>query len=393
MLLRDRPRRRTREKQGAATIAAVLDLPAAARTVDFTDSLRAGDVGDAAPALDAIAAGAPRRVLIAPADCRHGRAGLARPSRATATRARRSCSAAPSTGIAEVVAHAHGERRVPRHLADRRAGLPARASRRLRGQARLRARARRRRCRACSSKAGVAAERRSPRRSILPTPQSAGAASASRRRWGSTRRRQLQDGLWTIVGDTRRRRSRCVLLAAALERAQAGRSDAGGRLRRRRGRARCSAPPATPPYRAARASRADRGEAARSRRTARYARFRRLDARRTRAATTLSSPVITLPRSRRAAAARTAAAARAAARCSSRGTGVCIECGHGGGLERRASSARRGTLFTFTDDHVHESPDRAGGARRRRSRRRRPHLPAAHRLRRRRASRSTCRSS
>jgi len=30
------------EKQGAATIAAVLDLPAAVRTLDFTDTLRAG---------------------------------------------------------------------------------------------------------------------------------------------------------------------------------------------------------------------------------------------------------------------------------------------------------------------------------------------------------------
>src|SRR2546425_334914 len=42
------------EKQGAATIAAVLDLPATVRTLDFTDTLRAGTSAVLA-ALDALA--------------------------------------------------------------------------------------------------------------------------------------------------------------------------------------------------------------------------------------------------------------------------------------------------------------------------------------------------
>src|SRR5215470_3589668 len=58
------------EKQGAATIAAVLDLPATTRTLDFTDTLRAGTSAMLA-GIDALAAGA-RRVLVAAADCRLG---------------------------------------------------------------------------------------------------------------------------------------------------------------------------------------------------------------------------------------------------------------------------------------------------------------------------------
>src|SRR5215470_3782599 len=59
------------EKQGAATIAAVLDLPGTVRTLDFTDSLRAG-TSALLTALDAIAGGSARRVLIAAGECRLG---------------------------------------------------------------------------------------------------------------------------------------------------------------------------------------------------------------------------------------------------------------------------------------------------------------------------------
>src|SRR5262245_43935240 len=58
------------EKQGAATIATVLDLPRATRTIDFTDTLRAGTSALLA-GLDAIAGGA-KRVLVAAGDCRLG---------------------------------------------------------------------------------------------------------------------------------------------------------------------------------------------------------------------------------------------------------------------------------------------------------------------------------
>src|SRR5262245_16585627 len=59
------------EKQGAATIAAVLDLPATTRTLDFTDTLRAGTSALLA-ALDALAGGSARRVLVAAGECRLG---------------------------------------------------------------------------------------------------------------------------------------------------------------------------------------------------------------------------------------------------------------------------------------------------------------------------------
>src|SRR2546427_10213627 len=59
-----------REKQGAATIATVLDLPSATRTADFADTLRAGTSALLA-GLDTLAGGA-RRVLVAAGECRLG---------------------------------------------------------------------------------------------------------------------------------------------------------------------------------------------------------------------------------------------------------------------------------------------------------------------------------
>jgi hydroxymethylglutaryl-CoA synthase len=59
------------EKQGAATIAAVLDLPPTTRTLDVGSTLRAGTSAVLA-ALDAVAAGGAQRVLVTAADCRLG---------------------------------------------------------------------------------------------------------------------------------------------------------------------------------------------------------------------------------------------------------------------------------------------------------------------------------
>jgi len=63
-----------REKQSAATVSAVLDCPAGTRTADFTGSLRAATLGLQA-ALDAIAAGSAQRVLVCAGDCRTGEPG------------------------------------------------------------------------------------------------------------------------------------------------------------------------------------------------------------------------------------------------------------------------------------------------------------------------------
>src|SRR5262249_22277346 len=59
-----------REKQSAATVAAVLDAGSGVRTADFTDSLRAGTSALRA-ACDAIAGGA-KRALVCAGDCRMG---------------------------------------------------------------------------------------------------------------------------------------------------------------------------------------------------------------------------------------------------------------------------------------------------------------------------------
>src|SRR5206468_715227 len=59
------------EKQAAATIAAVLDLPATTRTLDLGDTLRAG-TSALLTALDAIAGGSARRVLVVAGECRLG---------------------------------------------------------------------------------------------------------------------------------------------------------------------------------------------------------------------------------------------------------------------------------------------------------------------------------
>lgn len=59
------------EKQGAVTIAAVLDLPPTTRTLDVGSTLRAGTSAVLA-ALDAVAAGGAQRVLVTAADCRLG---------------------------------------------------------------------------------------------------------------------------------------------------------------------------------------------------------------------------------------------------------------------------------------------------------------------------------
>jgi hydroxymethylglutaryl-CoA synthase len=58
-----------REKQGAALLARVLDLPREVRSADYSGSLRAG-LHALRGALDAVASGSSRRVLVVASDCR-----------------------------------------------------------------------------------------------------------------------------------------------------------------------------------------------------------------------------------------------------------------------------------------------------------------------------------
>jgi 3-hydroxy-3-methylglutaryl CoA synthase len=60
-----------KEKQCANLVAEALDLKRSTRTADFTNSLRSGTIGMRA-ALDAIAAGSAKRVLVIAAECRLG---------------------------------------------------------------------------------------------------------------------------------------------------------------------------------------------------------------------------------------------------------------------------------------------------------------------------------
>jgi 3-hydroxy-3-methylglutaryl CoA synthase len=60
-----------KEKQCATLVAEALDLKRSTRTADFTNSLRSGTIAVRA-ALDAIAAGSAKKVLVVAADCRLG---------------------------------------------------------------------------------------------------------------------------------------------------------------------------------------------------------------------------------------------------------------------------------------------------------------------------------
>lgn len=330
------------EKQGAATVAAVLDLPAAVRTLDFGDTLRAGTSALLA-ALDAIAGGA-RRVIVAAADCRLGEPES--PAELSYGDAGAAVLLGPEAGAAEVVA--------TYTLADEFLGtwrtrtqefpraFPGAFETRF-GYARVLTEA----VQGVLARAGVSPAQLAA--VALPTPN-ARAPQAVAKALGLDPKVQLVDGFWTTLGDTGAAQP-LLMLAAALERARAGDlvlvagygDGADAILLRATG-----APAATAGvYRQIEVKRtlASYG---------RYARFRRLVRKESQAAD-VSTPV-TLWRDRRA------LLPLYGGRCPHCGTvqfpkhRVCIECGAAGGLED-VKLGRRGTLFTFTNDYLFESPD------------------------------------
>jgi hydroxymethylglutaryl-CoA synthase len=331
------------EKQGAATIAAVLDLPPSTRTLDVGATLRAGTSAMLA-AIDAVAGGA-ARVLVAAADCR-----LAEPESAAEQSFGDGAAAllvAAEPGIAEVVA--------THTLADDLLGswrtstqdfthtFPSAFENKL-GYSRLLAAA----AKGALEKTGAAAG--DLRLVILPAPNPR-APLAVAKALGLDAKRQLADALWTTVGDTGVAQP-LIMLAAALEQAKAGDlllvcgyGDGADAIVLR----------ATGAPLAARASVAQQVEVKRTLPSyGRYARFRRL-MRKDPGLGDVSSPVITFRDRREILPLR-------GGKCPACGVvqfprhRVCIECGHGGGLEDVALG-RRGTLFTFTNDHMFESPD------------------------------------
>jgi hydroxymethylglutaryl-CoA synthase len=331
------------EKQGAATIAAVLDLPPATRTLDFTDTLRAGTSALLA-ALDALAGGA-RRVLVAAADCRLGEPDS--PAEQSYGDAGAALVVGPEAGGAEVLAvHSLADEFLGtwRTSTERHPhGFPGGFESRF-GYARVLGEA----VRAVLGKAGVGADALAT--AILPTPNPRAPLGLAKS-LGLDPKRQLQDGFWATLGDAGTAQP-LLMLAAALERARAGEliliagygDGADAVLLRATGAPAAVGTPVATQIEVKRTL-ASYG---------RYARFRRLVRRDAPAPDPTSPPV--LFRDRRE------LLPLYGGRCPQCDTvqfpkhRVCIECGHTGGLEDRRL-ARRGRLFTFTNDYMYESPD------------------------------------
>jgi 3-hydroxy-3-methylglutaryl CoA synthase len=331
------------EKQGAATIATVLDLPPATRTLDFGDTLRAGTSALLA-ALDAVAAGSARRVLVAAGECRLGEPESA--GEQSFGDAGAAVVIGADAGRAEVVA-SHTvtdeflgtwrtrEQDFPR-------GFPGAFEAKY-GYARLLGEA----LKGVLAKAKVGAQ--DVAAVVLPTPTPRAPAAVAKA-LGLDAKRQLQDGFWTTVGDTGAAQP-LVMLAAALERAKAGDlilvagygDGADAILLRATG----APAAATSVHRQIEVKRTLPSYG-------RYARFRRL-VRKDGASTDVSSPVV-LFRDRKE------LLPLYGGRCPKCDTvqfpkhRVCIECAHPGGLDE-VKLARRGRLFTFTNDYLFESPD------------------------------------
>jgi len=330
------------EKQGAATLAAVLDLPATARTLDFTDSQRAGTSALLA-GLDALAAGSASRIVVACGECRTGEPDSPGEQGFGDAGAALVLEREGDT-LAEVVAvHSvndeflgtwrTSEQRFPK-------SFPGGFDTKL-GYARVLAAA----VQGVLAKASVAAA--DVKHLVLPTP-SPRAPQGVAKALGFDPKTQLQDGLWATVGDCGAAQP-LLLLAAALERARPGDlvlvaayGDGADALLLR------VQAPAT-------ARLARQIEVKRSLQSyARYARFRGLVTRES-GGVDPASPAITFRD-------REQVLALHGGRCPACGTVQfprhrhCIECGDGQGLTA-VRLAKRGTLFTFTVDHVHESLD------------------------------------
>jgi 3-hydroxy-3-methylglutaryl CoA synthase len=332
------------EKQGAATIAAVLDLPGVTRTLDFTDTLRASTSALLA-GLDAIASGSARRVLVAAGDCRLGEPESA------AEQSYGDAGAAILLGsdgvVAEVVAtHSitdeflgtwrTSEQEFPR-------SFPGAFETKF-GYARVLA----------EVVKGVLAKAKVPPQElatvVLPTPNPR-APQGLAKALGLDAKKQLQESFWTTVGDTGTAQP-LLMLAAALERAKpgdhilvAGYGDGADALLLR-----VTAAPT-----AAARSVHQQIEVKRTLPSyGRYARFRRLVRKET--VTSDPSSAVIVFRDRKE------LLPLYGGRCPKCGTvqfpkhRVCIECSNPGGLED-VKLSRRGRLFTFTNDYLFDSPD------------------------------------
>ena len=331
------------EKQGAATIASVLDLPHAVRTFDVCDTLRAGTSALLA-GCDALAGGA-QRVLVVAGECRMGEPDSINEQNYGDAGA--AVLLGGEAGAAEIVAtHSiadefmgtwrTAEQEFPR-------GFPGGFEVKL-GYGRAIGEV----VRSVLAKAKVQPAELARVIVPMPTPR---APQGIAKALGLDPKRQLQDGFWMNVGDTGVVQP-LLMLAAALERATAGAlllvvgyGDGADAILVR----------ATGTTRPAVASVSQQIEVKRTLPSyGRYARFRKLMRKEPTAPELSSAPIMFRDRKE--------LLPLYGGKCPQCSTvqfpkhRVCIECGYAGGLEE-TKLARRGTLFTFTNDYLHESPD------------------------------------
>ncbi len=334
-----------REKQTAATLAAVLDSEPTVRTVDVTDTLRAGTSALVAAA-DVLRAGG-QRALVCAADCRLGEPDSMQEQNYG------DAGAALVLGTDNVLAELRGSFSVSAEfLATWRTAqqdylhqfpggfetkfgynpLMTAAITGLLKQANL--------APAAVTVAALAA----------PTPR---AAAALAKAVGIDPKKQLHDTFWTTLGDTGAAQP-LLLLAAALERAKpcdtillAGYGDGADACLFR-------ATDMLPHYRTARSLFSQIEVKRLLPSYGKYARFRRLIRKETVAAD-VSTPV-TLYRDRKTVLPLYGSQCPRCHAVQFPRPRACIECGHREGL-RDVKLARRGRLFTFTNDYLFESPD------------------------------------
>lgn len=334
-----------REKQAAATVAAVLDTGAQVRTADFGDTLRAGTSALLA-AVDVIRSGG-RRALVCAADCRLGEPDSA------AEQNYGDAGAALVLGsdgvLAELVAsfsiseEFHGTWRTEEQ--DFLHHFPGAFETKF-GYTRF----------LTSVIKGVLQQASIDPAAITtavlaaPNPR---AIAAVAKATGLDAKKQVQDTLWTVLGDTGTAQP-LLLLAGALERAKPGDlillasyGDGGDALVFR-------ATDAISSYRTARSLFSQIEVKRLLPSYGKYARFRKL----MRTDTThsdVSTPVV-LYRDQKTLLPLYGGKCPKCAAVQFPKHRLCIECGHAAGLDD-IKLARRGTLFTFTNDYIFDSPD------------------------------------
>jgi len=334
-----------REKQAAATVAAVLDTGPNVRTADFGDSLRAGT--SALLAAADIVRGGGARALVCAADCRMGEPD------SPAEQQYGDAGAALILGSDAVIAEWVGSFSVSEefHGTWRTEGqeylhqFPGAFETKF-GYARFMSTA----IKGVLKQTGIEPAAVTTAVLAAPTPRAtAGVAKAV----GLDPKTQVHDTLWTVLGDTGAAQP-LLLLAGALERAKPGDvivlasyGDGGDALVFR-------TTDAIANYRTARSLFSQIEVKRLLPSYGKYARFRKLIRTETRSGD-LSTPVV-LYRDQKT------ILPLYGARCPGCQTvqfpkhRVCVECGYRDGLLEEKLS-RRGTLFTFTNDYIFDSPD------------------------------------